>query len=87
MRFRGGEVGPLARKAAKLMRYLKAGHTVDVDGNIYYLKLENDTAVNWKVIPVNDWTAMEFLALAENLEGSEYIKVMNFNKKKKEILS
>lgn len=80
-----GEVGPLARRVAKLIKYLNAGRSVEVDGNIYCLKKEGDGAYGSKLIPVNDWTMEEIMALADGLDGQSYIDVMNF-KNKKEIL-
>lgn len=73
-----GEVGPLARRAAKLMKYLYSGRTVEVDGNLYCLKKEGQGAYGSKLIPVNDWSFDEFLALANELDGKDYLNVMNF---------
>lgn len=77
---RGEGPGPSARKAAKLMRYLSSGLTVEIDGYIYYLKNDKDTAINWKAVAVNDWSMLELMALADTLEGKVYRDVMNFKK-------
>lgn len=73
------EIGPNARRAVKLLRYLMDGHSVNVDGDIFILKNKNYSgAACGSGIDVNDYTFAELILLAEVLEGKDLANVMNY---------
>lgn len=79
------EIGPSARRAVKLIRYLIDGHSVNVDGDVYVLRNRDSAgASDGFGIDVNDYTFGELLLLAESLEGSDLANVMNYKGKSDE---
>lgn len=79
------EVGPSARRAVKLLRYLIDGHSAVIDGDVYVLRDKNYTgASDGFGIDIADYTFAELVMLAECLEGQDLANVMNYRGNKYE---
>ena len=75
------EIGPTARRAVKLLKYLADGHSVNIDGDTYILRNKNHIgAADGFGIPVNNYTFAELVMLAEVLEGRDLLNVMNYKR-------
>lgn len=82
------EIGPGARRAVKLLKYLVDGHSVNIDGDTYILRNKDSAgAAHGFGIPVNDYTFAELVMLADVLEGKDLANVMNYKRQENEKLN
>ena len=75
------EIGPDSRRAAKLLRYLIDGHSVNIDGDVYVFRNKQYVgASDGFGIDISDYTFAELVMLAEVLEGRDLNNVMNYKR-------
>jgi hypothetical protein len=84
MRNRDG-ASPKAIKTVKLLKFLLAGNSAEIDGVVYYLDSvakKGLGAKTWNSVAVDNLTLEAFMELAEEMDGYTYNTVMLYDSAK-----